>query len=226
MAVNERDWPKISGSTLADRVYRALRDRLLAGRVEPGEFIREVDASEALGVSRTPVREALGRLASEGFLEKIPHRGFRVPDQPVARLLELYPIVAALELLAGRLAFPRLGEVDLEELRAINGGLERALADGDVERAIRANSRFHEAIVERSGNQRLAELLEDLRSQLHGLETWYYSYPERGEESIEEHAAMIARLEAGDIEEALRILEGNMRLTEAALREEIGDPER
>lgn len=226
MGANEREWPKISGGTLADRVYRVLRDQLLEGSVQPGEFIREVDASEALGVSRTPVREALGRLASEGFVEKIAHRGFRVPDEPVARLLELYPIVAALELLAGRLAFPRLAEGDLAELQGLNATLESALAGGDVERAIQANSRFHAAIVERSGNRRLAELLEDLRSQLHGLEAWYYSYPERGEESVEEHATMIARLEAGDIEAALGILKGNMRLTEAALREEFGDPER
>ena len=57
-----------------------------------------------MGVSRTPIREALGRLASEGFLERLPHRGFRVPEESLGNLLELYPIVASLELLAGRLA--------------------------------------------------------------------------------------------------------------------------
>ena len=72
-------WPHISTTTLADQVYAVLRDRIVGGEIRPGEFIREQEVSQGLGVSRTPVREALGRLASEGFAERIPHRGFRIP---------------------------------------------------------------------------------------------------------------------------------------------------
>src|SRR5690606_1919413 len=68
----DRQWPQIKPLTFADQVYEALRDRILEGELSPGEFIREQEVSEAMGVSRTPVREALGRLASEGFLERIP----------------------------------------------------------------------------------------------------------------------------------------------------------
>ncbi|HJO04672.1 MAG TPA: GntR family transcriptional regulator [Acidobacteriota bacterium] len=109
-------WPTLATATLTDQVYTVLRDRILAGDVSPGEFIREQEVSDAAGVSRTPVRDALGRLASEGFLERIAHRGFRVPEESITDLLELYPILGTLEVLAGGESFPRL-EAMRDELR-------------------------------------------------------------------------------------------------------------
>lgn len=213
-------WPKITSSTLSDQVYQAVRDRILEGELEPGDFAREQEISDAMGVSRTPVREALGRLASEGFLERIRHRGFRVPEDSVDQLLELYPIVSALELLAGRLAFPRVEHEDLAELRRINEELKQALAGEAVDEAIELNNRFHAFVSERSGNGRLVDLLNDFRSQLRRLEKWFYSYQEHGERSVNEHDALIDALEAGELDRALAIFERNMRLTTTALLEE------
>src|SRR5690606_11467686 len=121
----DRQWPQIKPLTCAGQVYEALRDRILEGELSPGEFIREQEVSEAMGVSRTPVREALGRLASEGFLERIPHRGFRIPEEPLREVLDVYPIVSALEVLCGRLALPRLEPADIERLKAINAKLAK-----------------------------------------------------------------------------------------------------
>lgn len=126
-------WPSLTTATLTDQVYGVLRDRILAGQIAPGEFVREQEVSDAVGVSRTPVREALGRLASEGFLERIAHRGFRVPEESIADLLELYPILAALEVLAGSESFPRLDADDLVELREINGAYASAAQRGDYQ---------------------------------------------------------------------------------------------
>ena len=111
-------WPLLRTATLTDQVYQILRDRVLAASLKPGEFIREQEVSERLQVSRTPVREALGRLASEGFLERIPHRGFRVPEESVADLADSYPIMCALEILAAEESFSRLDAAALEELTA------------------------------------------------------------------------------------------------------------
>ena len=215
-------WPPPGARTLSDQVYHAVRARIMAGALAPGTFLREKDL-EPMGVSRTPIREALGRLASEGFLERLPHRGFRVPEESLANLLELYPIVASLELLAGRLALERFTEDDIARLREINAGLADARDRGEVRAMLDLNTAFHRLITERGGNRRLALLLDDLRSQLTRLELWYYSGRERTQRSIQEHEAIISAVERGDRESALQLLERNMSLTYRTLVEE-GDP--
>jgi len=216
-------WPLPEARTLSEQVYRAVRRRIMDGGLAPGTFLREKDL-ESMGVSRTPIREALGRLASEGFLERLPHRGFRVPEESLVNLLELYPIVASLELLAGRLALDRLAPADVAELRAVNGRLAEARELGDVRGMLQLNNRFHRLISERGGNRRLAMLLDDLRSQLTRLELWYYSHRERTQRSIQEHEEIIAAIESGDRVRALSLLERNMSLTYRSLVDQ-GDAE-
>jgi DNA-binding GntR family transcriptional regulator len=209
-------WPLPATRTLSDQVYHAVRSRIMAGALAPGTFLREKDL-ETMGVSRTPIREALGRLASEGFLERLPHRGFRVPEESLTNLLELYPIVASLELLAGRLAFDRFTAEDVSRLREINARLAEARDRGDVRAMLDLNTAFHRLITERGGNRRLALLLDDLRSQLTRLELWYYSGPERTQRSIQQHEEIIAAVERGDRSRALELLERNMSLTYRSL---------
>ena len=212
-------WPLPEARTLAEQVYRAVRTRIMDGALAPGTFVREKDL-EAMGVSRTPIREALGRLASEGFLERLPHRGFRVPEESLGNLLELYPIVASLELLAGGLALERFTEADVAELKAVNRRLAEARDRGDVGAMLAQNERFHRLISERGGNRRLALLLDDLRSQLTRLELWYYSGRDRTQRSIREHEEIIAAIERGDRSLALSLLEQNMSLTYRSLVDE------
>ena len=210
-------WPEIEPSTLTDQVYAAVRDRILGGDIAPGEFAREQELSAAMKVSRTPLREALTRLASEGLLERLPHRGFRVPEQSYSRLLELYPIVTALEVLAGNLAFPEMCEPEFSELDEINRQMQESLQTGDVDARMTLNNRFHHLISECSGNDRLCELLDDLRSQLRSLERWYYSSAEHTRRSILVHGAITDSLRLGDFERAAAILGDNMSLTKMAL---------
>ena len=214
-------WPLPTARTLSEQVYRAVRARIMAGELPPGTFLREKDL-EAMGVSRTPIREALGRLATEGFLERLPHRGFRVPEESLANLLELYPIVASLELLAGRLAIERFTPEDIAKLRDLNARLAEAWDRGDVRAMLDLNTAFHRLISERGGNRRLALLLDDLRSQLTRLELWYYSGRERTQRSIREHEEIIAAVERGDRARALELLERNMSLTYQSLLDEGG----
>ena len=212
------------GRTLSDRVQAALLERIIAGGVAPGEFVREQELSASLGVSRTPVREALARLAAEGFLERMPHRGYRVRTSSFERLLESYPIIATLEVLAGRLAFAGADAGDREALRALNERLARAVSAGNVADAIELNDRFHGYVAELAGNRQLAALLDELKRPLRRLEEWYYSGTERGERSVAEHSALIDALEGGHADRALAIFENNMALTTAALARERGHP--
>lgn len=213
-------WPSVSQSTLADQAYEAIRDRIVNGELSVGEFVREQEVSEALGVSRTPVREALGRLASEGFLDRIPHRGFRVPEEALNNLLELYPILSSLEILAGKLALPILTDGDIRRLREINERMAERRDAGRVRELIRLNDSFHKVFARRCGNQRLVDLLGDLRSQVKRLEVWYYSDASRIQDSIDHHGKLIRAIEGSDHEGVLELLEDNMALTYERFSEE------
>lgn len=216
------DWQPVRGETLASEVYEAVRAAILEGRYAPGEFVREGQISQALGVSRTPVREAMGRLASEGFLERIPHRGFLLPEEPLENLLQLYPIIASLDLLAGRLALARLDPQDIAALRETNAALQEARDAHDVREMIALNNQFHHLFAARSGNPRLSALLNDLRLQLTRLERWYYSDLQKADVSISEHGAIISAIEEGDHGRALELLEHNMAGTYRQLGAELG----
>lgn len=206
-------WPTIRNRTLSDQVYHAVRARILERSLQPGEFVREQEVSRALGVSRTPVREALGRLATEGFLERIPHHGFRVPSNSLADLLELYPIVSALELTAGRLAMPRLTREDIARLRGITERLRAARDRNDVEAVSACNAEFHDTICQKSGNRRLVDMLRDLRSQITRLEVWYYSTREHADRSIRCQEEIVWHIERGEFEAAIEVLRSNIFLT-------------
>lgn len=206
------DWPVVRSDTLTNQVYEILREKVILGEMTPGEFIREKEVSERLGVSRTPVREALGRLASEGFLERIPHRGFQLPEETMGDLIELYPIITALEELAAKQAFDLLDAEAIAELRGVNAEYEKACRNKDIYGGIDRNHEFHDLLSRRSGNQRLCRMLTELRSKVRSLEVWAFSDTDHWEKSIEEHEAVLQAVESKDHARALEILEEN-RLT-------------
>ncbi len=186
---------------------------MLAASLKPGEFIREQDVSERLQVSRTPVREALGRLASEGFLQRIPHRGFRVPEESAADLAEFYPIMCALEVLAAEESFPRLDADALEELREVNRSYRDAFAEQDIKAGIAVNHEFHHLLSAGSGNDRLLRMLDELRSKVKSLEIWAFSHISEWTESIEQHDQILDAIQAGGFERAIEVLKENRSKT-------------
>jgi DNA-binding GntR family transcriptional regulator len=205
-------WPVVKPDTLTDKVYDVLREKVISGEMAPGEFIREQEVSERLGVSRTPVREALARLASETFLERIPHRGFRLPEEAITDLIELYPIITALEVLATKEALSLIDAELIGRLREINSNYKDAYEAKEVYAGIDFNHEFHDLLSERSGNKRLYRMLHELRSKVRGLEIWAFSDIGHWETSIQEHEAVLAAIERKDFPSALEVLEKN-RLT-------------
>jgi len=216
-------WPLLSSKTLTDQVYAVLRDKVISGEWESGRFIREQEISDKLGVSRTPVREALGRLASDGFLERIPHRGFRVPEQSASDLLDLYPILATLEVLAAEKSFPRIGKTELHELRSINEQYEAAYRRTDIREGIEANDRFHHRLSQHCGNARLCEMLDELRAEVMRLEVWAFSNIDKWDVSVREHEDILDAVERGDFAHALATLEQNRLMTYTDISNHIGD---
>lgn len=216
-------WPLLKTATLTDQVYEVLRDRILSDGMQAGDFIREQEVSSKLGVSRTPVREALGRLASEGFLKRIPHRGYQIPTQSAFDLLELYPILASLEALAGRQAFPELDSEEIAQLREINRQYEEACERQDVRAGIELNDRFHHLLSAGSNNQRLCNMLDELRSEVKRLEMWAFFNTPQWDASKSEHDQILDAVEQGSHEEALSILKRNRLTTYKDFIERVGE---
>jgi len=216
-------WPLLKTATLTDQVYEVLRDRILSDSMKAGDFIREQEVSSKLGVSRTPVREALGRLASEGFLKRIPHRGYQIPTQSAFDLLELYPILASLEALAGRHSFPELDSEEIAQLRDINRQYEEACELQDVRAGIGLNDRFHHLLSAGSNNQRLCNMLDELRSEVKRLEMWAFFNTPQWDASKTEHELILDAVERGDYDEALSVLERNRLTTYKDFIERVGE---
>jgi DNA-binding GntR family transcriptional regulator len=219
-------------ATVADTAYRVVRELILTGAIAPGEFIRERTTAARLQLSRTPIREACGRLASEGFLERVPNRGFRAPRQPIRDLLDLYPIVTALELLAAEESLPRASAKDLAALRRHDHAMQCAAGAGDAAAAIQANEEFHARLTVHCSNGRLMRMLDELRHQVMGLELWSASVDHLNVEAFAHHGQILEAVEHGDIATALQVLRVNRMQTHTALKrgmtgqEEVTRPRR
>jgi len=215
------EWPVIGASdTLAERAYQIVRDRIIANALAPETYVREEVLATAMGVSRTPVREAFNRLASEGFLERVPHRGFRVAERSIDELADVFIVLQALEMLASELAIPRVKPADLLRLEEANAGFATAMAANDVATAVDLNDHFHHTLAEMSGNPVLSRLLEDLRRQVHRLEVLDFSsllLETEGQEEgsiprdtwVKQHAEFIDALRAQDHTRALELIRAN-----------------
>jgi DNA-binding GntR family transcriptional regulator len=198
--------------TLWQRVYAHLRDEILEGRLEPGAELAEVPLSEQLGVSRGPIREAIGRLASEGLVNVRPRRGAVVRSLSKEEFLELYQVREALELMAVKLAVPRLGEEQLARLTALNDAMAAAAERNDVVAFFEANAGFHALLLEASGNGKLQELYRQLLGQIGRYRVRSLTLRGSLQRSVSEHAAILRAAKRGDAERAAQLMAEHIRV--------------
>lgn len=163
---NPEDASRLARNPLREQIRRVLVDGLLSGRWQPGERIVERRVAAELNVSQAPVREALRELETLRLIESVPNKGARVRDFGVADMAEIYPVRAGLELVAARLAAPRLAE-DIRPLEREVEALRRATAAGDVDGEIKHSVEFHREIVRAARNSVLLHTWESL-----GVEVW------------------------------------------------------
>ena len=204
--------------TLWQRVHERLREQILSGELEPGAELAEVALSAQLGVSRGPVREALGRLASEGLVIVRPRRGAVVRSLSKEEFLELYQVREALESMAVRLAVPRLRAQDFDELQRLNETMARHAERDEVAQFFEANVAFHGRLLEASGNTKLQELYRQLVGQLGRY--WLRSLTLRGnlQRSVAEHAAILRAAKRGDAERAADLMGEHIRVPQRSLK--------
>ena len=192
---------------LRDTAYDALLREIVDGRLAPGERVRDHDLAARLGLSRTPVREALGRLEEEGLVETRPQSYTRVSPLSRRDAQEAFPVVAALQALATELAVPGLFPAEIARLREINQDFARALDEGDVDGALAADDAFHGVFVAGSANHELQRTLARLMPRLRRVERLRFgSLP--GRHSVDQHDQIItlaARHDAADAAAAVRL---------------------
>jgi DNA-binding GntR family transcriptional regulator len=196
---------------LADRAADALREEILSGRQKPGERLRENELSSRLGLSRTPLRDALRRLTEEGLVVIKPYCGASVAQVDDAEEADLREVRVALELLAVRTLAQRFAVADAKALRAIAARIEEQAGRGDRGKEFLADGTFHRALAERSGNGVLADALAriDGRVQLVRLKRRLNQPADLA--VLAAHGRIIDALEAGEGERAERILEEHIR---------------
>ncbi|HEU4408495.1 MAG TPA: GntR family transcriptional regulator [Polyangiaceae bacterium] len=206
--------------TLGGGVRDALRERIVRGELAPNERLREASLAAELGVSRTPLREALFQLACEGFVRSEPERGFCVKALEPREVREIYPMIWTLEALAVRTIGP-LAPGTVPALERHNALL--AVATNAV-RALELNDAWHEALVAPCPNRRLRETLAGLRLAVRHYENVYMSDALLLGQSVEQHRAIAEALRAGDLDRALALLEANWRDGMVVLLAKLGEP--
>lgn len=189
--------PALDRRLLRDDVYRRLCDAIVTGRLAPGAQLRDAELAASLGVSRTPVREALLRLAGAGLVIAQPGRSTTVSELDPHHVDGARDVVAAMHELAVRASVGRLSDADIEAMRAANERFAAAIEDGDVDAAVAADEALHAVIIARAGNPALAAVLEQYSPVVRRAERLRFSSTD-GRASVARHARLIDLCAAGD----------------------------
>lgn len=197
---------KIKRISLADDAYEALRTQILENKMAPGFQAMETEVAASLAMSRTPVREALLRLESEGLVELIPRRGIRVLPLSVNDMREIYQILTSLESdAAARLADSVMSRKNLEELTLATERMNVAMQQEDLDAWARADNDFHTKILELDGNQRLLNVARNLGDQAHRVRMMTLRLRKRPTNSAKAHHDIIKAIENRDAELARKL---------------------
>jgi DNA-binding GntR family transcriptional regulator len=207
---------------LRDQAYAQLRDAILDGTLEPGEQLKDAELAEWLGLSRTPIREAVARLEEYGLVETKPNSYTRVAPLSARDARDAFTVYAALEALAASLAVPRLTGDDLETMRGANSDLADALAAADVDAAISADDRFHGVIVHAAANREIVRSLERLLPKIRRLERARFGSL-AGRRSVEQHERIIALCATGDAHPSAEAVRENWLTLGALIDQTFGE---
>jgi DNA-binding GntR family transcriptional regulator len=209
--------------SLQERVYRELERLMVDGALKPGFHLVEDDLASRLGVSRNPIREALQRLASEGFVDRQPGRGAFVRSPGAHEIDEVFHVRTLLESESARLAAERISPAELEELAHILDLGDAAVRNGDASQLLELNERFHGIIVSAADNSVMAKMMVSLRLRIR----WYFSavVVTRSAGSWDQHAEIYRALRDGDGEKAAARMAEHVRQTAQTIRDRRGPSE-
>ncbi len=187
---------------LRDVVFHTLRQAILRGELAPGERLMEIQLAERLGVSRTPIREAIRKLELEGLVLMIPRKGAEVARISEKSLRDVLEVRRSLEELATELACQRMDEEQIEELSAAKDAFAAAVANGDIMEMAECDERFHDVIFNGTGNARLVQILNNLREQMYRYRLEYIKEADKRQVLLLEHENIVKAIRARHVAEA------------------------
>ena len=202
---------------LREVVCESLREAIRSGILKPGERIMEIQLAEELGVSRTPVREAIRKLELEGYVVMMPRRGTYVASMSIRDINEIFEIRTALESLSNGLAADHITDDELEHLQRLLVIIGGYIKEGNIEKIVETDIEFHDLMYHAARNERLVGIISNLRDQLTRFRTLSMSYPGRLEETLEEHRMIVEAIASGDRKAASRAAERHMENSEKTL---------
>lgn len=209
--------------SLHDLLIEQLRRRIVEGELAPGDKVSEKELCEAYGVSRTPLREALKVLAREGLIALTPNRGAHVALLTVADLEQAFPVIGALEALAGELSCERATDGEISEISMLHLKMETAYKTRDRQKYFRLNQQIHEAMARAAHNPVLDQMREMLTGRVARARYYANISTPRWDQAMKEHDEILAALKARDGKRLGRVLKAHLAHKLETLRAVIGD---
>ena len=202
---------------LREVVCETLRDAIRKGILKPGERLMEIQLAEELGVSRTPVREAIRKLELEGYVIMMPRRGTYVANLSIRDVNEVFEIRTSLDSLASGLAAERITDEELERLQRLLVLIGEYIETNNMEKIVETDTEFHDLLYQASRNTRLVGIIFNLREQLTRFRTTSMGFPGRLAATLEEHRRIVEAIAQGDVKEAQAAAEYHMEKSEQTL---------
>ncbi len=179
---------------LREIVFESLREAIIGAVLKPGERLMEIQLAEEMGVSRTPVREAIRKLELEGFVVMIPRKGAYVAGISLKDIADVFEIRSALEALAAGLAAERITEEELEQMERLLVRKAEIIEANDIDSIVEVDTDFHAILFKASRNEKLIQILSNLREQIQRFRTTSLAVPGRMKEALEEHRKIVEAL--------------------------------
>lgn len=202
---------------LREMVFESLREAIISGRLRPGERMMEVQLAEEMGVSRTPVREAIRKLELEGFVAMLPRKGAYVADISVKDIVDVFEIRAALEALAAGLAAERITEEELDQLERSLVQISECSSDDNLDAIVAGDVKFHDIIYQASRNQRLVQIITHLHEQIYRFRMTSLSQPGRIKIALDEHKKIAEAISDRNVELAQELAREHIENAEQSL---------
>ncbi len=206
---------------LRDVVFKTLRQAILTGELKPGERLMEIHLANKLGVSRTPIREAIRQLELEGLVIMVPRKGAQVASITEKSMTDVLEVRLALEKLAVELACKRINYEQKEILKQALFNFEKAVEQGNASEIAKADVEFHDAIFTATGNMRLGQMVNNLAEQMYRYRFEYIKDEGGRKRLIEEHRSIYNAVINGDLEAATKEISVHIKNQEDSIIQQI-----